>query len=155
MPGALDGLKVLDLSSLLSGPYCGLLLGDHGADVIKIGRRGEGDDARSMSPHVGGEGAPFMLWNRTKRSIQLDLKAEDARHSFLALVDGADILIENFRPGTVDRLALGAANDTLISLHKMSWPNSSTTPASKKPSAAKSCITKVECKRASYNKGSM
>lgn len=107
MPGALEGLKVLDLSSHLSGPYCGMLLGDHGADVIKIERPGEGDDARSMPPHVGGEGAPFMLWNRNKRSIQLDLKAEGARHSFLALVDGADILLENFRPGTMDRLGLG------------------------------------------------
>lgn len=107
MPGALEGLRVLDLSSHLSGPYCGMLLGDHGADVIKIERPGVGDDARSMPPHVGGEGAPFLLWNRNKRSMELDLKAEDARHSFWALIDGADVLIENFRPGTMDRLGLG------------------------------------------------
>lgn len=107
MPGALEGLRVLDLSSHLSGPYCGMLLGDHGADVIKIERPGVGDDARSMPPHVQGESAPFLLWNRNKRSIELDLKAEGARHSFLALVDGADVLIENFRPGTMDRLGLG------------------------------------------------
>jgi crotonobetainyl-CoA:carnitine CoA-transferase CaiB-like acyl-CoA transferase len=109
MPGALDGIRVLDLCSHLSGPYCGMLLGDLGADVIKIERPGEGDDARNMPPFVNGEGAPFMLWNRNKRSIALDLKAPEGREAFLALVREADILIENFRPGTLDRLGLGYA----------------------------------------------
>jgi crotonobetainyl-CoA:carnitine CoA-transferase CaiB-like acyl-CoA transferase len=107
MPGALDGLVVLDLSNHLSGPYCGMLLGDHGADVIKIERPGDGDDSRGMPPYVGGESAPFMLWNRNKRSVQIDLKSEEGRWTFLALVDGADILVENFRPGTMDRLGYG------------------------------------------------
>jgi crotonobetainyl-CoA:carnitine CoA-transferase CaiB-like acyl-CoA transferase len=107
MPGALDGLRVIDLSSHLSGPYCAMLLGDLGADVIKIERPGVGDDARKMPPFVAGEGAPFMLWNRNKRSVALDLKDKDGREAFLDLVKGADILLENYRPGTLDRQGLG------------------------------------------------
>jgi len=107
MMGALDGLRVLDLCSHLSGPYCGMLLGDLGADVIKIERPGEGDDARQMPPFVKGEGAPFMLWNRNKRSIVLDLKRPQDHDALNTLVEGADILLENFRPGTLDRLGFG------------------------------------------------
>jgi crotonobetainyl-CoA:carnitine CoA-transferase CaiB-like acyl-CoA transferase len=107
MPGALDGLRVIDLSSHLSGPYCAMLLGDLGADVIKIERPGVGDDARKMPPFVAGEGAPFMLWNRNKRSVALDLKDKDGRAAFLELVTDADILLENFRPGTLERQGLG------------------------------------------------
>jgi len=106
MPGALDGLKVVDLSSHLSGPYCAMLLGDHGADVIKVERPGKGDDARGMPPYVGGEGAPFMLWNRNKRSVALDLKQTEDREKLLKLIDEADILIENFRPGAMARLGM-------------------------------------------------
>ena len=107
MAVTLEGLRVLDLCSHLAGPYCGMMLGDLGADVVKIERPGEGDAARHMPPFVNGEGAPFMLWNRNKRSIVLDLKAPADRETFLALVKGADILLENFRPGTLDRLGLG------------------------------------------------
>ncbi|MEZ5816159.1 MAG: CoA transferase [Hyphomicrobiaceae bacterium] len=107
MPGALEGLVVLDLTSLLSGPYAAMMLADHGADVIKIERKGKGDDARRMPPFVEGESAPFMIWNRNKRSVELDLKEEGDREILLGLVDGADILIENFRPGTLARLGLG------------------------------------------------
>jgi crotonobetainyl-CoA:carnitine CoA-transferase CaiB-like acyl-CoA transferase len=107
MPGALDGLRVIDLSSHLSGPYCAMLLGDLGADVIKIERPGVGDDARKMPPFVAGEGAPFMLWNRNKRSVALDLKDKAGRAAFLELVRDADILLENFRPGTLERQGLG------------------------------------------------
>ena len=109
MPGALENIRVLDLSGHLSGPYCAMLLADLGADVIKIERPGDGDDARRMPPFVNGESAPFMLWNRNKRSVALDLKAERDRAAFEALVRGADILIENFRPGTLDRLGFGYA----------------------------------------------
>ena len=109
MPGALDKIRVLDLCGHLSGPYCTMLLGDLGADVIKIERPGEGDDARRMPPFVNGESAPFMLWNRNKRSVALDLKAARDRAAFEALARGADILIENFRPGTLDRLGFGYA----------------------------------------------
>lgn len=105
--GALSGLVVLDLSCHLSGPYCGMLLADHGADVIKIERPGGGDEARAMPPFVGGESAPFMLWNRNKRSVALDLKSPEGKAAFRALVRNADILVENFRPGTMARLGFG------------------------------------------------
>jgi crotonobetainyl-CoA:carnitine CoA-transferase CaiB-like acyl-CoA transferase len=107
MAGSLDGLLVLDLTSHLSGPYCAMMLADHGADVIKIEQPGSGDNARSMPPFVKGESAPFMIWNRNKRSVALDLKAAEDRSAFLALVDRADIVVENFRPGVLDRLGLG------------------------------------------------
>jgi crotonobetainyl-CoA:carnitine CoA-transferase CaiB-like acyl-CoA transferase len=107
MAGALEGLIVLDLTSHLSGPYAAMMLADHGADVIKIERKGVGDDARRMPPFVRGESAPFMVWNRNKRSIELDLRDPDDKSHLLDLVDGADILIENFRPGTLDKLGLG------------------------------------------------
>lgn len=98
---------VLDLSSHLSGPYCAMLLADHGADVIKIERPGRGDEARAMPPFIEGEGAPFMTWNRNKRSVVLDLKSGEGADTLRKLVRQADILIENFRPGTLDRLGLG------------------------------------------------
>ena len=107
MPGALSSLVVLDLTSHLSGPYCAMMLADHGADVIKIERKGQGDDSRNMPPFVGGESAPFMVWNRNKRSIELDFKTKEGQQTLLELVDGADILVENFRPGTLDKLGLG------------------------------------------------
>jgi crotonobetainyl-CoA:carnitine CoA-transferase CaiB-like acyl-CoA transferase len=84
-----------------------MLLADHGADVIKIERPGGGDEARAMPPFVGGESAPFMLWNRNKRSVALDLKSAAGKEALRALARGADILIENFRPGTMDRLGFG------------------------------------------------
>ena len=107
MPGALDGLLVHDLTTHLSGPYCAMMLADHGAEVIKIEKPGLGDDARKMPPFVGGESAPFMIWNRNKRSIVLDFKTEKDRETFLKLVDQADIVVENMRPGTLDRLGIG------------------------------------------------
>jgi crotonobetainyl-CoA:carnitine CoA-transferase CaiB-like acyl-CoA transferase len=106
---ALDGLRVIDLSSHLSGPYCSMILADHGADVIKVERPGEGDDARRMPPFVAGESSPFMLWNRNKRSIVLDLKEERDRALCRDLVRGADVFLENFKPGTAERLGLGYA----------------------------------------------
>jgi crotonobetainyl-CoA:carnitine CoA-transferase CaiB-like acyl-CoA transferase len=107
MPGALDGLLVLDLTTHLSGPYCAMMLADHGAEVLKIEKPGMGDDARKMPPFVGGESAPFMIWNRNKRSIMLDLKKPEDREKFLVLLDQADILVENMRPGTLDKLGIG------------------------------------------------
>ena len=109
MAGALAGLRVIDLSGHLSGPFCAMQLADMGADVIKVERPDGGDDARRMPPFVNGESAPFMVWNRNKRSITLDLKADADRATFLALLETADILLENYRPGTMDRLGLGYA----------------------------------------------
>ncbi|HYM04020.1 MAG TPA: CoA transferase, partial [Stellaceae bacterium] len=116
---ALDGLRVIDLTSHLSGPYCSMILADHGADVIKVERPGEGDDTRRMPPFVGGESSPFMLFNRNKRSIALDLKIEADRKLCRELALDADVFLENFKPGTADRLgldydALAAANPRLI-----------------------------------------
>jgi crotonobetainyl-CoA:carnitine CoA-transferase CaiB-like acyl-CoA transferase len=106
MAGALDHLLVLDLTSHLSGPYAAMLLADHGADVIKI-EPPKGDSARGMPPFVNGESAPFMTWNRNKRSVVLDLKQPDDKAALLNLIDQADILVENYRPGVLDRLGLG------------------------------------------------
>lgn len=104
MAGSLEGLVVLDLTSNLSGPYAAMLLADHGADVIKIEQPGSGDAARNMPPFVNGESAPFMIWNRNKRSVTLDLKQD--RETFLTLVDRADFVVENFRAGVMRRLRL-------------------------------------------------
>jgi crotonobetainyl-CoA:carnitine CoA-transferase CaiB-like acyl-CoA transferase len=107
MPGALDGLVVLDLTGHLSGPYCAMMLADHGAEVIKIERPGKGDDARKMPPFIEGESAPFMIWNRNKKSIVMDFKLERDRERLRQMADQADILVENFRPGTLDKLGIG------------------------------------------------
>jgi crotonobetainyl-CoA:carnitine CoA-transferase CaiB-like acyl-CoA transferase len=105
--GALSHVRVLDLSRVLAGPWATQILGDLGAEVIKIERPGSGDDARAMPPFVGGESAPFMIWNRNKRSVVIDLKTEAGKAQLKGLIDAADVLIENFRPGTLDRLGLG------------------------------------------------
>lgn len=119
MPGALDGLTVIDFTNHLSGPYCAMILADQGADVIKVERPGKGDDLRASPPHIAGEGAPFMEWNRNKRSIALDLKDSDDLATAKKLVATADVMVENFRPGVAQRLGLGyadmaAANPSLI-----------------------------------------
>ena len=107
MPGALAGLFVLDLTSQLSGPYCAMMLADLGADVVKVERPGHGDDARAMGPHVKGESAPFMTFNRNKRSITIDLKTTDGCAIARRLAARADIVLENWRPGAAARLGLG------------------------------------------------
>jgi crotonobetainyl-CoA:carnitine CoA-transferase CaiB-like acyl-CoA transferase len=104
---ALEGLRVVDLSSHVSGPYCSVILADLGADVIKVERTGAGDDARRMPPFVGGEGSPFMLVNRNKRSIALDLKNPAELRLCRELAADADVFLENFKPGTAERLGLG------------------------------------------------
>jgi crotonobetainyl-CoA:carnitine CoA-transferase CaiB-like acyl-CoA transferase len=107
MRGSLDGIRVLEAASFIAGPYCAMMLADQGADVIKIERPGSGDENRAEPPFVKGESAPFMLWNRNKRSVTLDLKADDDKEQFLKLVDTADVLIENFRTGAMERLGFG------------------------------------------------
>lgn len=104
MAGSLDGLVVLDLTSNLAGPYAAMMLADHGADVIKIEQPEGGDAARNMPPFVNGESAPFMIWNRNKRSVTMDLKQD--RDRFLELVDRADVVVENYRAGVMQRLKL-------------------------------------------------
>jgi len=116
---SLGHLKVLDLTTHLSGPYCAMILADHGADVVKVERPDGGDDMRRTPPFVGGESAPFMLWNRNKRSVCLNLKEASDLERFKALVHQADVVIENFKPGTAARLgidyeSLSALNPKLI-----------------------------------------
>ncbi|MQA77241.1 MAG: CoA transferase [Streptosporangiales bacterium] len=102
----LDGFRVLDLTRYLSGPYCTMVLAELGADVIKIEQPGTGDDSRRLSPKVNGESYPFGMPNRSKRSVSLDLKQDAGRVAFLQLAESADLVIENFRPGVVDRLGI-------------------------------------------------
>ena len=104
---SLSHLKVLDLTTHLSGPYCAMILADHGADVVKVEHPDGGEDMRRTPPFVGGEGAPFMLWNRNKRSIGINYKVPADLARFLELVKVADVLVENFKPGTATRLGIG------------------------------------------------
>jgi crotonobetainyl-CoA:carnitine CoA-transferase CaiB-like acyl-CoA transferase len=100
MSDALAGIRVLDLTRLLPGGYCTLLLADHGADVIKVEDLGAGDYARADPPS-------FAALNRGKRSLRLDLKTEGGRTALLRLARDADVLVESFRPGVMDRLGVG------------------------------------------------
>jgi crotonobetainyl-CoA:carnitine CoA-transferase CaiB-like acyl-CoA transferase len=106
-PTALGGLRVLDFCSNLSGPFCAMMLGDLGADVIKVERPGAGDEMRGLWPQVAGESASFMTVNRNKRSITVDLKKPEGLEIAQRLAARADILLENWRPGTAKRLGLG------------------------------------------------
>ena len=105
--GALENLLVLDLSRVVAGPFCGAILGDLGARAIKIEVPKRGDDARAYAPHVNGESAYFANLNRNKEGITLNLKSEKGKQIFLELVKKADILIENYRPGVMDKMGLG------------------------------------------------
>ena len=107
MATSLSPLRVLDLTTHLSGPWCAMILADHGADVVKVERPDGGDDMRGTPPFVEGESAPFMLWNRNKRSVALDLKAPGDLAEFKRLAGAADVLVENFKPGTAARLGIG------------------------------------------------
>lgn len=105
-PGALDGIRVVDLTRALAGPYCTLMLGDHGADVVKVEMPGSGDEAREWGPpFIGGISAYFMSINRNKRSITVDLKSSEGKKVLERLIEGADVVVENFSPGTLERLS--------------------------------------------------
>ncbi|MBI3965388.1 MAG: CoA transferase [Chloroflexi bacterium] len=105
-PLPLAGMKVLDFTQLIAGPYATMLLADMGADVTKVERPGAGDDSRRFLPAIGGESAAFMMVNRNKRSITLNLKNSRAREVFLKLAAQADVLVENNRPGTMAKLGV-------------------------------------------------
>jgi crotonobetainyl-CoA:carnitine CoA-transferase CaiB-like acyl-CoA transferase len=107
-PGPLSGVRVLELAQIMAGPTCGMLLADMGADVIKVEKLPGGDDARDYrEPRVDGVSAPFMMLNRNKRGIALDLKQPAGRAVLLRMVRDADILTENYRRGTMEKLGLG------------------------------------------------
>ena len=106
--GPLSGVKVLDLTQIMAGPMCTMLLADMGADVIKIERPGTGDDTRRMGSRLTGDiSGGFLALNRNKRSITLDLRSDDGKAVFRRMAETADIVVENFRPGVMDRLGLG------------------------------------------------
>ena len=105
--GALSGVTVVDLTRVLAGPYCSMLLADMGADVIKIELPGKGDDSRGHFPQVKGESAYYMNLNRNKRSMTLNLKSEEGKEIFRNLIRKADIVLENYRPGVMEKLGLG------------------------------------------------
>ena len=106
---ALEGIRILDLSRLLPGPYCTMLLADFGAEVIKIEEPGRGDYARSFPPFLKDFGYWHLQLNRNKKSIVLDLKSEEGRENFLALVRTADVVVESFRPGVLEKLGIDYA----------------------------------------------
>lgn len=104
--GPLAGIKVIDLSRVLAGPYCTGMMADLGAEVIKIEVPDHGDDSRHLGPFIGGESVYYGLINRGKRSIELDLKAEEDRAILFQLVKESDVVVENFRPGVTKRLGI-------------------------------------------------
>jgi formyl-CoA transferase len=106
----LEGLRVVDLTRVLSGPYCTMQLGDMGAEVIKIEQPSKGDDTRAFAPpYQGDQAAYFLSINRNKKSVTLDMKSAAGKEVLWRLIDKSDILVENFRPGAVDRLGFGYA----------------------------------------------
>lgn len=119
MSTALEGIKILDLTRVLAGPYATMILADLGADVVKVEMPKIGDDSRYFGPHIKGESAYFMSINRNKRSMTLNLKKEEGKKLFLEMIKEFDVVVENFRPGTMERLGLGydmlkTANPKLI-----------------------------------------
>lgn len=107
MARALEGIKVLDLTRVLAGPYATMILGDMGAEIIKIEAKGTGDDSRAFGPYVNGESAYFMSINRNKKSITMNLKNPEAIKVFKEMVKKVDVVVENFRPGTMEKLGIG------------------------------------------------
>ena len=116
---SLDGIRVVDLSRVLAGPFCGALLGDMGADVIKVEDPHAGDESRTWPPHKDGESAGYIVNNRNKRGIAVNLKTAEGVDVVRRLAARADVLIENFRTGTMEEFGLGyealaAANPRLV-----------------------------------------
>src|SRR5574340_1399422 len=110
--GALDGIRILDLTRILAGPLCAMMLGDMGADVIKVEPPGTGDDTRTWGPpFVGGEAAYFLGLNRNKRSITLNMAVKPGQDILAALIRKSDVLVENFKVGTLEKW--GFDNDWL------------------------------------------
>src|SRR5215212_7266331 len=109
MAAPLEGIRILDLTRLLPGPFCTMMLADLGAEVIKIEEPNYGDPARMIPPRIKEEGALFLNVNRNKKSVTLNLKDPRGVDAFLKLAATVDVVIEGFRPGVVDRLGVGYA----------------------------------------------
>jgi len=115
MSEPLNGIRVLDLSRFVAGPFCCMLLADMGAEVIKVEKRGRGDDARELGPYANGVSLYFTQYNRNKKSITLDFRSKKGQELLRSLITKSDVLVENFRPGTLD--AMGLTNETLEKLN--------------------------------------
>jgi crotonobetainyl-CoA:carnitine CoA-transferase CaiB-like acyl-CoA transferase len=135
-PGPLDGLRVVDLARFIAGPYCAMLLGDMGADVVKVEPPGRGEHSRAFGPFVEGESLYTMVFNRNKRSLSLDLRADAGKQVLRELLVKADVLVENFVPGTLEAMGFGwealhALNPRLILTRISGFGQSG--PLSRKP----------------------
>ena len=107
MEKALSNITVLDLTRVLAGPYCTMMLADYGANVIKIEVPGKGDDTRAMGPKKNDYSMYYAYVNRGKKGITLNLKEEEGKKLFLEMVKKADVVVENYRPGVMDKLGVG------------------------------------------------
>ncbi|MDL4915111.1 MAG: CoA transferase [Enterobacterales bacterium endosymbiont of Blomia tropicalis] len=107
MTGSLEGLKVLDLSRFIAGPMCAMQLADMGADVVKVERKGKGEDTRQNKPQLNDQSLYFLSFNRNKRSLELDFRSAEGQAQLRQLISKADVLIENFRPGTMEKMGCG------------------------------------------------
>jgi crotonobetainyl-CoA:carnitine CoA-transferase CaiB-like acyl-CoA transferase len=106
--GALDGIRILDASRVLAGPFCSMILGDLGAEVIKIEHYASGDETRGWGPpFVNGESAYYLCANRNKQSMTLNLKSEEGKEIFAKLASNSDVVIQNFKSGTLEKMGLG------------------------------------------------
>ena len=119
MDKALSNITVLDLTRVLAGPYCTMMLADYGANVIKIEVPGKGDDTRAMGPKKNDYSMYYAYVNRGKKGITLNLKEEEGKKMFIEMVKKADVVVENYRPGVMDKLGLGydvlkEVNDQII-----------------------------------------
>ena len=110
----LEGIRVVDLTRILSGPFCSMFLADMGAEVIKIEDPDEGDPVRKQGAAVNGYSLYFATFNRNKRSLTLDLRSEDGKDILRRLIRGADVVVNNYRPGVMDRMGFG--RDALLAL---------------------------------------
>src|SRR5689334_17530630 len=110
----LEGVKVVDLTRVVAGPFCTMQLGDWGAEVLKIEEPNHGDDTRAWAPFIGGEGSFFLALNRSKKSVAINLKTADGADALRRLIASADVLIENFRPGSLAQLGFSYADASAI-----------------------------------------
>jgi len=133
---ALNNLKIIDLSRVLAGPYCTMILADLGADVLKIEIPDKGDDSRQFGPFIKNESAYFMSLNRNKKSLTLNLKTKEGKDIFKELIKDADVVVENFRPGTMEKLGLDYETIKIINpeiIYASSTGFGQTGPYSKRP----------------------
>ena len=129
----LDGLRVIDLTRVVAGPFCTMMLGDMGAEVLKIEEPEHGDDSRGWAPFIAGTGSFYLALNRSKKSVALDLKAPEGAAALRRLIETADVLIESFRPGSLAEL--GFDYDAMSALN----PSRSSQVSTATPSYGASC----------------